>query len=138
MSLLTFDLRQAGIQPALELAEGLPRVWADAVQVQQVLVNLVHNAIDAMELIEARNRSLVLATRAGEDGVVRVDVIDSGCGVPPENIQSIFDSFFTTKPQGLGMGLALCRTIIEDHGGHLTAAANPAGGMTFSFTMKPA
>jgi len=136
VSLLSFDLRQAGIEPALDLAGGLPQVWADAVQIQQVLVNLVHNAIEAMQSIEPATRSLVLATRGGEDGIVRVDVVDKGSGVPPEDLGSIFDSFFTTKPQGLGMGLALCRTIIEDHGGHLSAAVNPAGGMTLSFTLK--
>jgi len=97
VSLLSFDLRQAGIEPALDLAGGLPQVWADAVQIQQVLVNLVHNAIEAMQSIEPATRSLVLATRGGEDGIVRVDVVDKGSGVPPEDLGSIFDSFFTTS-----------------------------------------
>jgi PAS domain S-box-containing protein len=136
LRLLAFDLRQAGVEVRVALADGLPHVLADAVQVGQVLVNLIRNAIDAMAGVSPDRRRLVLET-AIAGPMVRVAVHDVGCGVTPQAMDHIFDAFFTTKPDGLGVGLALCRTIVEEHGGHLSAAPGPAGGMTFAFTLRP-
>jgi PAS domain S-box-containing protein len=136
VQLLAFDLRQTGIAVRTVLAAGLPPAMADAVQVGQVLVNLIRNAIDAMGEVPANRRRLTIGTELA-DRFVRVTVRDSGPGVPPATLAHIFDAFFTTKADGLGIGLSLCRTIVEDHGGHLSAEPNPDGGMTFAFTLRP-
>lgn len=133
IGLLAFDLRQASIVPTVTLTEELPEVAVDGVQIQQVMVNLVRNAIDAMENIPAAERKITITTSI-DDGV-RLTVTDNGCGIPPENLSRIFDSFFTTKSYGLGMGLALCRTIVEEHHGSLTARSEPGGGSTFSLRL---
>ncbi|MGC4034280.1 MAG: PAS domain S-box protein [Tepidisphaeraceae bacterium] len=133
LGLLSFDLRQASIVPTVTLTEELPEVAVDGVQIQQVVVNLVRNAIDAMDEIAVVDRKLTIATTI-DDGV-RLTITDSGCGIPPENLNRIFDSFFTTKSHGLGMGLALCRTIVEEHHGSLTARSEPGGGSTFSLRL---
>jgi two-component system sensor kinase FixL len=136
--MLSYDLRQAQVEPSLVVAERLPSVIADAVQVGQVMVNLIRNALDAMQSVEAAKRSVTIACVSAGNESVQFSIADSGCGVPAEHLGHIFDAFYTTKPGGLGVGLALCRTIIEDHGGQLTAAPNPTGGMTFSFTLRRA
>ena len=138
MQMLAFDLRQAHLEPALRLADELPMVMVDRVQIQQVLVNLIRNGIDAMSAIPPAERRLIVSTQLSSDGFVTIGVTDGGCGVSAENMHKIFDSFFTTKSTGMGMGLALCRTIIEDHGGHLSAKANVDYGTTFSFSVKEA
>jgi PAS domain S-box-containing protein len=116
-----------------ELAADLPRVMGDRVQLQQVLMNLVINGIDAMKDVE-RNRELTLGSRLDGDHEVAVSVSDTGTGLPPDT-RHIFDAFFTTKPDGTGMGLAISRTIVESHGGRLWATANPGPGATFQFTL---
>jgi two-component system sensor kinase FixL len=137
--LLAFDLRKAGVEPRLALAAGLPPALADPVQIGQVLVNLVRNALDAMEAVEPDRRVLTIETSvAPGNDYVKVAVRDGGCGVTPDDLAKIFDAFYTTKPGGLGVGLALCRTIVEDHGGHLAAEPNAGGGMTFAFMLRPA
>jgi PAS domain S-box-containing protein len=136
MELLTFELRHAQIEPQLVLPAGLPPVLADSVQIEQVLVNLVRNALEAMETVEPASRALTIETAADGDGHIRFSVRDRGAGVASDAMDRIFDAFFTTKPGGLGIGLALCRTIIEDHGGQLTATPAAAGGMEFVFTLR--
>ncbi|HTX55261.1 MAG TPA: ATP-binding protein [Candidatus Baltobacteraceae bacterium] len=118
----------------LALAPALPPVPGDRIQLQQVLLNLVMNGMEAMERQPAATRRLVLHTRA-EDGAVRVGVRDHGPGIPPDQFASIFDSFFTTKATGMGMGLAISRSIVEAHGGKLWAENNPEGGATFWFAL---
>jgi signal transduction histidine kinase len=115
-----------------DLAEGLPKVMADRVQLQQALMNLMLNGIEAM-----RDGSGVLSIKSqlGEDGHLLISVTDSGMGLPAENTGKIFDAFFTTKSQGTGLGLAITRSIIEAHGGRIWAAANLERGATFSFTL---
>ena len=107
---------------------------ADPVQIQQVLLNLAINGMDAM-MSKPTRRDLVISSRRNDTGEVQIQVRDSGAGISPEIAQKIFDPFFTTKQQGIGMGLAISRTIIEAHDGKLWAAPNPAGGSSFQFTI---
>ena len=136
LRLFAYDLREAGIEARVTLADGLPPVSADAVQIGQVMVNLIRNALESMVGVAADRRVLTIDTAPAGRTHVRVAVGDAGCGVPPEALARVFDAFFTTKPDGMGIGLALCRTIMEEHGGEIVAVPNPAGGMTFAFTLR--
>jgi C4-dicarboxylate-specific signal transduction histidine kinase len=137
--MLAFELRTSGLHPVRSFAPDLPPALADRVQVGQVLVNLIRNAMDAMHGIDGPARLTISTSRSADSSSVAIAVRDNGCGVSPPNLPRLFDAFFTTKPNGLGVGLALCRTIIEDHGGRLTAQPNPAGvGMTFTLTLRAA
>lgn len=120
-----------------ELAHPLPPVSGSKVELQQVILNLVSNSIDAMTSIPDRPRVLLVRSELDERGVV-VTVRDSGIGIPPERMDNIFDAFFTTKPAGMGMGLSISRSIIEAHDGRLWATPNPSGGMTFQFALAAA
>jgi PAS domain S-box-containing protein len=117
-----------------QLAEGLPRVQGDRVQLQQVLLNLIINAIEAMRDVGEEERELLISTRNEPDGV-SVEVRDSGPGFAPETLERVFEAFYTTKPGGLGMGLSICRSIIEAHGGRLWASANLPRGASFQFAL---
>jgi hypothetical protein len=108
----------------------------DRVQLQQVVVNLILNAIEAMATVEDRARDLVITTQRGEGDEIRVAVRDSGIGFDPLNVERIFDAFHTTKPGGLGMGLSISRSIVESHGGRLWAESNDGPGATFQFTLS--
>jgi signal transduction histidine kinase len=119
----------------LDLAAGLPEVMGDQVQLQQVLSNLMKNGIEAMSSVTARERRLQVRTSAAVAGQVLVEVMDTGAGIDPEKIPKLFEAFFTTKANGVGMGLSICRSIIESHGGRISAEANPTVGMTFRFTL---
>jgi signal transduction histidine kinase len=107
----------------------------DRVQLQQVVVNLILNAIEAMATVEGRERDLVIKTQLGEGDEIRVAVRDSGIGFDPVSAERIFDAFHTTKPGGLGLGLSISRSIVESHGGRLWAASNDGPGVTFQFTL---
>jgi len=113
----------------------LPLVFADRIQLQQVILNLIMNAVEAMSEITDGSRELVIRTDPNESGGILVTVQDSGPGVKLEDLHRRFTSFYTTKPQGMGMGLAICRSIIEAHGGRLWATANLDRGATFQFTL---
>src|SRR5258705_9710509 len=117
-----------------QLAEGLPRVQGDRVQLQQVVLNLIINAIEAMRDVGDGERELFISTRYEPDGV-SVEVRDSGPGFAPETLDRVFEAFYTTKPDGLGMGLSICRSIIEAHGGRLWASANLPRGASFQFVL---
>jgi PAS domain S-box-containing protein len=117
-----------------ELEADTPRVTADRVQLQQVLMNLMLNAIDAMKDADGP-RELAIKTQRAENDQVLVSVNDTGMGLPPQQSDQVFEAFFTTKPHGTGMGLAISRSIVESHGGRLWAANNSARGATFSFTL---
>jgi signal transduction histidine kinase len=119
----------------LELAAGLPPVVGDRVQLQQVVLNLLMNGLDAMREAGAGERTLVLRTFMAAPASVVVAVEDSGVGIEEANLEHVFHAFYTTKPDGLGMGLAIARSIVEAHGGRLDARNNPQGGATFSFTL---
>jgi C4-dicarboxylate-specific signal transduction histidine kinase len=124
-----------GVSVRTQLAEGLPRVRGDRVQLQQVLVNLIINAIEAMRDVGEEERELLISTRNEPDGV-SVEVRDSGPGFAPAALERVFEAFYTTKPGGLGLGLSICRSIIEAHGGRLWASPNVPRGATFEFTVS--
>jgi signal transduction histidine kinase len=132
--LMRSDLRKSGITPRLNLDENLPAVSCDRVQMQQVLLNLIANAIDAMNEVAPRARHLTISTSSRLDAVL-VTVEDRGIGLKKGQLERIFEPFYTTKPHGMGIGLALSRTIIEAHGGHLWAAPNKRAGATFRFQL---
>ena len=118
-----------------DLATGLPLIEGDRVQLQQVILNLVMNAVEAMSGVSSRARQLRISTRTTEAGEVLVTVEDSGPGLAAPNAERVFDAFYTTKPAGLGMGLSICRSIIEAHGGRLWVTANLPRGAIFQFTV---
>src|SRR5262249_36918315 len=107
-----------------ELAPVLPRVLADRVQLQQVIINFVVNGIQAMDDVDARARNLLIRSGRDQSGQVLVGVKDSGRGFAPESATKLFDAFYTTKPSGMGIGLSICRTIVEAHGGRIWANNN--------------
>jgi signal transduction histidine kinase len=115
-----------------DLPEGLPTVMADPVQLQQALMNLMLNGIEAMRDIGAE---LQIKSQLTEDGQVLISVTDAGVGLPTEKTDQIFNAFFTTKPHGTGLGLAITRSIVESHGGRIWATANSGPGTTFRFTL---
>ena len=114
-------------------AKNVPKVLADRVELQQVLMNLMLNGIDSM--IEAQGPGELTINSNTEDGQVLISVIDTGVGIPKEQADHIFDAFFSTKPQGTGMGLPISRSIIESHGGRLWATKNSGRGAIFHFTL---
>ena len=118
-----------------DFADGLPLIEGDRVQLQQVILNLIMNAVEAMSGFSDGTRQLLIRTREAERGSVLVAVRDSGPGLEAATIERLFDAFYTTKPGGLGMGLSICRSIIEAHGGRLWAGANVPHGATFEFTV---
>jgi C4-dicarboxylate-specific signal transduction histidine kinase len=124
-----------GISVTTELAEGLPFVEGVRVQLQQVILNLVINAIEAMGGVGEGPRKLMIKTAKSDSDSVWVVVADSGPGLDSENAQRAFEAFYTTKLEGMGMGLSICRSIVEAHGGKLAVTANSPRGAAFQFTM---
>ena len=117
------------------LMDGLNPVQGDRVQLQQVVLNLVLNAVEAMGSVEGGDRALLVSTRQTEGDGVLVAVRDSGPGVDSGHLDRVFEPFYTTKASGVGMGLSICRSIIEAHGGRLWAEANEPRGAVFQFTL---
>ena len=124
-----------GVALRTELASELPFVPGDRVQLQQVILNLVMNGIEAMNTVTDRPREMLIRSSHYESDKVLVAVQDSGIGIDSQNLEKIFDTFYTTKSQGMGMGLAISRSIVENHGGRLWATANEGRGATFQFTL---
>jgi two-component system sensor kinase FixL len=135
-ALALIGARERGVRVQLRVAADLPEALCDKVQVQQVVVNLVRNAMEAMEGSERRELSIVASL--DEDGAIAVAVADTGPGIAPEIAERLFQPFVTTKAQGMGVGLSICRSIVEAHGGRLAAAPDPAGGTVFSFSLPAA
>jgi signal transduction histidine kinase len=120
-----------------DLAADFPPVLGDRIQLQQVLLNLLINGIEAMRAVTDRSRELIIRSQKEETDAICVAVQDAGVGIDPQDMHRIFTAFFTTKPEGLGMGLAISRSIIEAHGGRLWACPNAGPGATFQFTLPP-
>jgi len=127
--LVDFEMRQAGYRLVLDLAEPLPDAVGDAVQIQQIVLNLVRNALDAM--LERATSDVIEVTTSAADGFVEIRVRDSGPGISAAIAERLFEPFFTTKPQGIGLGLSICQSIITAHGGQMTAETAPGGGAQF-------
>ncbi len=134
LKVMNSDLVNHDVRVQTDLAADLPNVRGDRVQLQQVLINLIVNASDAMSGNDDADRTLCVATRLDDDGRVRMSVSDAGCGIPADQIERIFEPFRTSKSTGMGLGLAVCRTIIAAHAGKLWAANNSERGACFHTT----
>lgn len=132
LNLIEVDAHSEGIPVRVRAAEGLPRVRADAVQLQQVLLNLTRNSVDAMRGGLGKERGIIIATELGESRAVRIRVTDHGHGVSAQLGENIFHPFVTTKREGLGVGLAISKTIVQSYGGTLGYSENPGGGAVFT------
>jgi signal transduction histidine kinase len=135
ISLAQHEAVQKGVTLRLELADDLPLVSGDRVQLQQVILNLIMNGVEAMASVADQGRELLVYSRQHGSDQVLIAVQDSGVGIDRENLKKIFDPFYTTKSQGMGMGLAISRSIVENHGGKLWALPNDGPGATFQFTL---
>ncbi|HEY4404290.1 MAG TPA: ATP-binding protein [Xanthobacteraceae bacterium] len=134
-ALIRSEAVKTGVTVGTQLAGGLPRIQCDRVQLQQVMLNLIVNAIQSMRGVEDGNRELHISTVSIEPEVVCVAVRDTGGGLRPESLPRLFEPFYTTKPDGMGMGLSICRSIIEAHGGRLWATRCEPRGAQFQFTI---
>ena len=135
LNMMRTEMRRHGVSLETDLKAGLPTVMGDRVQLQQVVMNLILNAIEAMSTVSDRPRRLRVASASEQAGNVVVAVEDSGVGLPAEAMKRLFDSFYTTKREGLGLGLSICRSIVGEHGGRLWAEANAGPGSTFRFAV---
>ena len=135
IGLVQHELQSHLVSLQLDLAAALPPVVADRIQLQQVILNLVVNGIEAMQPVTDRPRELVIRTRHDDAGQILVTVTDCGVGVATENAERLFDAFYTTKASGMGMGLSICRSIVEAHRGRLSVSRNIGPGTTFQFTL---
>jgi PAS domain S-box-containing protein len=135
LDMIRWELKQNEIPVCLDIAESLPPVHADPIQIEQVLLNLVRNSMDAMGGVPPEQRSLTVRAAVSDGDYLCVEVRDSGIGLPPKDPGCVFDSFFTTKKDGLGIGLSISRSIVEAHRGILDAKPNPGPGTTFFFRL---
>ena len=135
MALSLGDLQRNRVVLHSELARDLPGITGDRVQLQQVILNLLRNASDAMADVHDRPRQLLVRTELEAGDRVRVSVRDAGEGIDPRNMDKLLDAFYTTKTDGMGIGLSISRSIIERHHGRLWAEANDGAGATFSFSI---
>ncbi|MFL9895191.1 trifunctional serine/threonine-protein kinase/ATP-binding protein/sensor histidine kinase [Paraburkholderia sp. RL17-381-BIF-C] len=129
------EVNKHGVDLMIERTDGLPHIYGDRVQLQQVMLNLIINALEAMDATNDGERTLLIRTGKTDAEELCVSVQDSGPGFAAGHLHSIFEAFFTTKPNGLGMGLSICRSIVESHGGRLWVTPNPVKGATFQFTL---
>jgi C4-dicarboxylate-specific signal transduction histidine kinase len=134
-ALLGGEIRRQCVLLKADLATGLPDVLGDRIQLQQVIMNLMVNGIEAMATVDGRPRSLALSSKLESSGAVVISVADVGVGLPNGITESLFERFFTTKPNGMGIGLTICRSIVEAHGGTLSALANHPYGSIFRFSL---
>jgi C4-dicarboxylate-specific signal transduction histidine kinase len=137
-ALVRGEMAKRGVTIKLELADRLPLVTGNRIQLQQVILNLTTNAADAMDRVARGLRELVIRSSGDATGTVAVAVRDAGIGIDPKNLDRVFDAFFTTKPSGMGMGLAICKSIIKAHDGAIWVRSNPDRGATFHLTLPAA
>ena len=133
--LVEVESRWHSLPVKLELCESLPATVGDRILVEQVMLNLVHNAIEALQETEQHKRKLTIRTSMTEARMLQCEVVDCGPGISDQDLEQIFQPFFTTKPAGMGMGLAITRSIVEAHGGQLSAWRNEQDGATFRFSL---
>jgi two-component system sensor kinase FixL len=131
--LATVGSRHQAIDVTFEFSDDLPEIMIDRVQIQQVVMNLVRNSVEA--LADADKRSLTLRTTRPEKAKLQIDVVDTGPGLPKEITERLFQPFLTTKAGGIGIGLSICKTIVDSHGGHLWTTPNPGGGTAFHISL---
>ena len=129
------DLRHHGITVRAELAENLPRISGVRIQLQQVLLNLIANAVESIASVEHRARVLTARSQKMGDNDIAITVEDTGTGIDQTNLERVFEPFFSTKPEGMGMGLSICRSIVEAHGGRITASPARDGGSVFQVNL---
>jgi len=135
VALVQREMASHAVSIRMELSSALPKIVGDRIQLQQVLINLIMNGIEAMESVNDRPRELAIRSAACGDGTMLLSVSDCGVGICEQSIDRLFTPFFTTKSTGMGMGLSICRSIIEAHGGRLSAAPNQGRGATFQITL---
>jgi C4-dicarboxylate-specific signal transduction histidine kinase len=135
LSMIEPETRAADVVVRFDAEDGLPSVWADRVQIEQVLLNLTRNGLESMIDRDIEAKELAVKTAVGGDGRVEIAVADSGRGGAIRNLDQLFEPFYSTKPEGLGMGLPISRTIVDTHGGRLVAAPNSRGGLSFRFSL---
>jgi signal transduction histidine kinase len=135
-SMISVEARQRGAAVVLDLSDFIPYVHADPVLMEQVILNLARNAIEAMEQNEPDERQVTISSRSYQDEGVEIAVIDRGRGIDPQQEANLFTPFFSTKPQGTGLGLHICRSIVEAHGGHVWVTRNAEHGVAFHFSLK--
>ena len=130
-AMVRHDCKARSISLTCDVSENLPEIRGEKVRIEQVLLNLLLNAMDALKEVAPDERRIRLAVAPAQDGMVEISVSDSGPGIPPNLMERIFENFFTTKSEGMGLGLALSRSIAEAHGGKLLARNAPGGGACF-------
>jgi C4-dicarboxylate-specific signal transduction histidine kinase len=135
VALTHYEAMKNRVSVQTQLAEGLPLIEGDRVQLQQVMLNLIINAVEAMSNLTKGARDLLISTGKADSEDVLVSVRDSGPGLAPAALEGLFDAFYSTKPNGLGLGLSICRSIIEAHGGRLWATGLHPHGALFQFTI---
>ena len=131
--LVAQEAQQAGVTISMQLDDKLPLIVVDDIQIQQVLLNLLRNAIEAMSETEPGQRALIVRTSLAQDDHVEITITDTGPGIPQDKIEQLFQPFETTKSEGLGMGLPISRSIIEAHGGQMGVQSEPGQGTCFFF-----
>jgi signal transduction histidine kinase len=129
------EMLKNGVSVETRFVEGLPLIQGDRVQLQQVILNLIVNAVEAMSGVGDGRRELVIGSGKDALGGIIVSVQDSGPGLHPESVDRLFEAFYTTKPDGMGMGLSISRSIVDAHGGRIWASRNAGGGATLQFTL---
>jgi signal transduction histidine kinase len=137
-SLMSHEIQRYNIALTFELEVAIPAIKGNLIQIEQVILNFMRNSIEAMSRVKKHSHQLTIKTETRAPGMIRVAVIDSGEGVQQDSLTKIFDAFFSTKAEGMGIGLSISRSIIESHQGHISAQPHNKGGAEFAFELPVA